>query len=142
MKARLYTDGAARGNPGPAGAGVLLVNSQGRPVGRATLYLGQATNNQAEYRALLLGLALAQAAGVTDLEILLDSELVVRQLTGRYAVRSPDLQPLWQRVQEALRAFQTVRITHVAREANREADRLANRAIDEALGPGPAPGST
>lgn len=134
----LRTDGAARGNPGPAGAGAVLEDVNGRVLREVSEYLGSRTNNQAEYEALLLGLreALAEAgprATETRLDVVLDSELVVRQLLGRYKVRDAELRGLFDeawRLASRLGAFAP---RHVPREQNARADELANLAIDRAL---------
>ncbi len=128
---RLYVDGASRGNPGPAGAGAVLIDPGGKAE-EASRFLGRATNNMAEYQALLLGLELARRRGVKHLDIFADSELLVRQLTGRYQVRSPHLKPLYQAVRQALAAIPAWRLTHLPRRLNETADRLANAAIDRA----------
>src|SRR3989338_3319992 len=128
---RLYTDGAARGNPGPAGAGALLCDSGGRVIAELCEYLGEATNNVAEYRALLLGLKKAAELGGGEIEVLADSELMVRQLSGRYRVKNEGLKPLFQQAVRLLKEFEKYSIRHIDREQNYEADRLANRAIDE-----------
>jgi ribonuclease HI len=126
----LYCDGASRGNPGPAGAGALLLNPQGESTAEAGEYLGETTNNVAEYRALLLGLQKARDLGVRRLRVFADSELLVRQLNGSYRVKAAHLLPLWQAAQQELRQFKTYAVSHVPREANSRADQLANRAID------------
>lgn len=128
------SDGAARGNPGPAGAGVVVSDERGRVLARLARYLGKATNNQAEYAALLLALETAAAHHPEHLDVLLDSELVVRQLQGLYRVRSPELRPLYERSRKLLQHFPSVTIRHVPRQENRQADALANKAIDEAAG--------
>jgi len=127
---RLFSDGAARGNPGPAGAGALIQDEKGQVVGEISEYLGETTNNQAEYQALLLGLAKAHELKVKNLEVFLDSELVVKQLNGQYRVKHPDLIPLFEKVKRQLEEFHTRKVAHVYREMNQEADRLANLAID------------
>jgi ribonuclease HI len=129
----LYCDGASRGNPGPAGAGFILYDPQGRPRARGSRYLGVTTNNVAEYQALLLGLEAARKLGVNHLQVLSDSELLVRQLVGRYRVKTPHLLPLWQAARKALEHFQTHGVTHVDRSLNHQADRLASQAIDREL---------
>lgn len=127
--ARAWVDGAARGNPGDAGFGAILEHAGGREeIGG---YLGRTTNNVAEYLALVALLGRALALGLERLEVASDSELVVRQLAGRYKVRAPHLQRLFLAV-KALRAeLPRASLRHVPREENRDADRLANRAIDE-----------
>jgi ribonuclease HI len=126
----LYTDGAARGNPGPAGAGVRVCAADGAPLDEIAEYLGETTNNVAEYRALLLGLERARALGARRVEVRSDSELLVRQMNGEYKVRNVGLRELVTRARALERAFAHVEYTHVRRESNREADRLANLAID------------
>ena len=130
IRLTIHTDGAARGNPGPAGAGAYIQDQDGKVVSEEFRYLGEATNNVAEYQALLLGMECARELGASRIEMRADSELVVRQLTGEYRVRNPALQKLHARVKQLAREFESVRYTHVRREQNREADRLANRAID------------
>lgn len=126
----IYTDGAARGNPGPAGAGVRIEGPDGAALAEIAEYLGETTNNVAEYRALLLGLERAQALGAREIEVRSDSELLVRQMTGAYKVRNEGLRPLVARAHALADAFTSVDYVHVRRESNRAADRLANLAID------------
>lgn len=130
----LHIDGASRGNPGPAAIGVVATGSAGVLQAELGEYIGEATNNVAEYRALLRGLEMAAAAGATEVEICADSELLVRQVSGEYRVKSPSLRPLSQWVAEQLRGFRRWSIRHVPREANASADRLANQALDAARG--------
>lgn len=130
---RVYSDGAARGNPGPAGAGAVLLSPDGEVVERLGKYLGRQTNNVAEYRGLLLGLSRAFELGAREVEVVSDSELMIRQLQGRYQVKSPNLLPLWEEAMDLLSRFQAVRLVHVLREQNRDADEMSNRAIDEKL---------
>jgi ribonuclease HI len=130
---RLYTDGAARGNPGPSGAGAVLLEPGGQVVARLGKFLGVQTNNHAEYSALLLGLQHAKSLGVKELEVFSDSELLVRQLTGRYQVRSPTLRPLYEEAQRLLGEFPKATVAHVPRAENTAADEMSNRAIDERL---------
>ena len=132
-KLTLHTDGAARGNPGHAGAGAVLLDKEGGEVAAFKRYLGKATNNVAEYEALLLGLKGARDMGVTELIVKLDSELLVKQITGVYQVKSPHLKPLHKRAQDLLKGFSRVEVLHVRRHLNKLADKLANLAIDEAL---------
>lgn len=127
----VWTDGAARGNPGPAGAGAALFDEQGRPVAQLARALGNATNNVAEYEALQMGLEEALRLGARQVDIFLDSELVVRQVEGTYRVRHPHLKPRLARIRSLLSRFASYGIRHVPREQNQLADRLANRAIDE-----------
>lgn len=132
MKAVLYADGAARGNPGPAGAGAVLEDDHGAVLAEVARYLGRATNNVAEYSALIAGLEEARRRGVTDLDIRMDSLLVVRQMQGLWKIKHPGLKPLALRAGALLAEFPTRKIDHVPRDANAHADALANRAIDEA----------
>lgn len=131
---RLFTDGAARGNPGPAGLGMVLEDDQGLRLWGGHRYVGSATNNRAEYLALIDGLRKAAEWRPDRLEVYMDSQLVVEQVAGRYKVRDPGLQPLHRQVQDLLQAFPRVSVSHVPRERNRGADALANRAIDEGTG--------
>jgi len=130
----VFTDGAARGNPGHAGMGVVVLDETGSVVAEWNGYLGQCTNNVAEYTALLS--AVEKVAGMEPAEVRfhLDSELVVKQLNGLYRVKDEKMKQLFARVQTALRRIPLYRFTHVVREKNARADRLANEAIDAELG--------
>lgn len=128
---RLYCDGASRGNPGPAGAGALLYDPGGILKGQLSRYLGETTNNVAEYQALILGLQLAREQGAARIQILADSQLVVEQLNGSYRVKSPHLLPLWQQAKKELQNFEAYAISHVPRAQNSLADELANQGIDQ-----------
>ncbi|HVE84030.1 MAG TPA: ribonuclease HI family protein [Myxococcales bacterium] len=130
---RVYSDGAARGNPGLAGAGAVLVEPNGRVVERLGKFLGVQTNNYAEYMGLLLGLKRAKDLGVQEVEVFADSELMIRQLGGRYQVKSPSLRPLYEEVLELLNQFGRFKLVHVPREMNAAADEMSNRAIDERM---------
>ncbi len=130
--ARIHIDGASRGNPGPAGIGVAIYDADGGILERIHQGIGEATNNVAEYRALLTALDRAAALGISELEIRSDSELLVRQLLGRYQVRHPGLKPLYAAARERIGDFRRVQFRHVPRELNAEADALANQGIDEA----------
>lgn len=127
---QLFTDGAARGNPGPASIGAVLKSPSGENVAEISEYLGETTNNQAEYRALLAGLRKALELAVKKIDVFLDSELVVKQLHGQYKVKHPDLIPLFEEVKSLLRKFSVIQVSHVRREKNKEADKLANLALD------------
>jgi ribonuclease HI len=127
----LRTDGGARGNPGPAGAGFVLQDAGGSVVRSGGRYLGIATNNVAEYQALLWGLATALDHGVREIRVCADSELVVKQLTGVYRVKNEGLRPLCAQAKSLLLRFASVEIAHVRREMNAAADALANVAMDE-----------
>jgi len=125
-----YTDGGARGNPGPAGIGVVLQDKTGQTIGEWSEFLGVATNNQAEYKALLLALQQAVALGVVELDCRLDSELVVKQLKGEYKVKHPDLKPLFEQAKSLISQIKNVSFKHIRRELNKQADQLANQAMD------------
>ncbi|MDE3088390.1 MAG: ribonuclease HI family protein [Chloroflexota bacterium] len=127
----LYTDGAARRNPGPASIGIVLTDAHGKELAELGERIGATTNNVAEYRALLRGLECAAAQHADEIEIRLDSELLVKQLNGAYRVRAANLKPLCAQAQRALRKFDRVSIRHVPREQNRRADALANAALDK-----------
>ncbi len=126
----LYCDGASRGNPGPSSIGAVLYGPEGEEAATISGAIGVTTNNVAEYEALIAGLEAAIEAGADDLEIRLDSQLLVRQITGEYRVKAPNLKPLYLRVARLLRRIQTVGVIHVRRELNTVADRLANEALD------------
>ncbi len=127
------TDGGARGNPGPAGAGVVFRDEQNKIIGEYKKYLGAQTNNFAEYQALILALTEAQKLGAEILKINMDSELIVRQMQGRYKIKEPTLKILAQEVFKLMQKFKNVEFHHVFRESNKEADKLVNEAIDNAL---------
>jgi ribonuclease HI len=133
MKFKVFTDGGARGNPGPAGIGVYAVNEAGAPVIQHAEYLGERTNNQAEYTALIRALELAKPLGATELDCYLDSELVVKQLNRQYRVKDAQLAPLFLQVHNLQQGYQKVTYTHVRREHNKDADRLVNQAVDDHL---------
>ena len=128
----LYTDGGARGNPGPAGIGARLMTAAGDVVEDLADYIGRATNNVAEYQALIAGLEIALDRGVERLDVFLDSELVVRQVNGQYKVKDAGLKPLHQQACLLLSKFHEVDVKHVRREQNSAADALVNQAIDAA----------
>jgi ribonuclease HI len=123
-------DGGARGNPGPAAAAAVLSTPEGDVVDEVAERIGAATNNVAEYRALLLGLEAARARGATEVEVVNDSELVAHQVNGRYRVKHPDLVPLHRAALEALAGFGTWSLRPVPRRENAHADALVNRALD------------
>lgn len=127
----IHIDGASRGNPGEAAFGVYVASPDGRPVAELYGYLGRATNNVAEYQALLHALRYALAQGVKRVRVFSDSELVVKQIDGRYRVKHPDMLPLHRDASALLRRFDEATVSHVRREQNKDADRLANRALDE-----------
>jgi len=129
----LYTDGAARGNPGPAGAGAVIVNPAGHVMAKIGKFLGESTNNVAEYTGLILGLKRAKAMGIKELNVFSDSELLVRQIHGDYGVKAEHLKALHDEAQALLKAFSDVHVEHIPREENAAADEMSNRAIDERL---------
>ena len=126
----VHVDGGARGNPGPAGIGVVVTDEHGEELSRANDYIGEATNNVAEYRALLLGIERARALGARALSLVNDSQLVARQLTGEYRVKNADLQKLYLQAMRALRELDAWSIESVPRAKNEVADALVNEAID------------
>lgn len=134
----VYTDGAARGNPGPAGIGYVIYDREGAVLAQEAAYLGETTNNVAEYTALIR--ALERATGLSDgpVRVYSDSELMVRQLSGEYRVRQPHLLPLHDEAQRLLARFTRASVTHVPRAKNKEADRLSNEGIDRHFAAEPA----
>ena len=132
MKGILYTDGGARGNPGPAGIGVLLEDGDGNVLGEIARGIGETTNNVAEYTALIEGLELALDKGVTDVDAYLDSQLVVSQVKGEWKIKNDQLRRLAVRAQSLFRRFEKRSINHVPRERNAAADKLANQGMDAA----------
>jgi ribonuclease HI len=139
--AEMYCDGASSGNPGPSGIGV-VINFPGEDAGRSgkdtrhriSEYIGIATNNVAEYSALLKGLEKARSLGIQDIRIFMDSELLARQINGVYRVRNKKLIPLWIKAMSLLKGFSHYTVAHVPREMNREADSLARRAVIKRTG--------
>lgn len=129
----IYIDGASRGNPGRAGAGIWITNGEGEKISEVSRYLGHKTNNEAEYWALLLGLREAKRLGGEALQIFTDSELVERQIKGVYRVKDLDLKALHRTVIENLKTFSSFEIESIPREENKEADRLANQAIQRRI---------
>jgi ribonuclease HI len=128
----VYTDGGSRGNPGPAAIGAVLNDEKGGRVAEISEYIGETTNNQAEYRAVVAAIEKAKSLGAEELDFFLDSELVVKQLKREYKVRDKDLAPLFMKIYNAMLGFKKVTFTHVRREFNKEADKLVNEALDKA----------
>jgi ribonuclease HI len=124
-------DGGARGNPGPAAVAAVATVADGEVVGERRLYIGEATNNVAEYRAVLLGLELAHDLGASEVEVVNDSELVSKQIGGQYKVKHAGLKPLYLDAMRALREFERWQVRSVRRESNERADALVNQALDE-----------
>jgi len=127
----LFTDGASRGNPGLAGAGVFITDTAGKKLVEKSLFLGKTTNNVAEYRALIIGLEEVIKINPSHVTVKMDSELIVKQLNGEYRVRNPGLLPLYRDAVERIGQIKEIRVQHIPRNENYEADRLANIAIDE-----------
>jgi ribonuclease HI len=130
VKLTVNVDGGARGNPGPAAIGVVVRDSDGGILATVSETIGEATNNVAEYRALIAGIQQAKLLGADRLELFGDSELVVKQVRGEYKVKNPGIRPLHAEVVEALRGFDVWSIDHVRREQNADADALVNDALD------------
>lgn len=127
----LYCDGASRGNPGPASIGFVLLDPDGETIVEMGAAIGVQTNNVAEYQALIAGLETARSRGVKDLEVRLDSLLLVRQVTGEFRVKAENLRPLHRRAMALVGEFDRVKVVHVRRHLNERADALANQALDE-----------
>ncbi len=131
MKLTIYTDGGARGNPGPAAAGVIIKDATGKKLAGYGEYLGKQTNNYAEYSALISGLKKAMALGATEVECVLDSELVTKQMNRQYKVKEPTLQKLFIQTYNLASAFKKATYRHIRREGNKEADWWVNRTLDD-----------
>lgn len=129
---KLYTDGASRNNPGPAGAGVVLYEG-GEPVLEKAVFLGRLTNNEAEYRALIIGLTEAQRLGIRNLTCYLDANLLVSQLNGSFRIKEPRMKVLFRRAQALAEGFSKIEFILIPREKNVLADKLANKAIDKVV---------
>jgi len=132
-KFTIFTDGGARGNPGPAGVGVYVLDEEKKVINKSRKFIGHATNNQAEYRAVIFALEKAKELGAVFLDFYLDSELVVKQLNREYRVKDKDLAPLFVKVYNLTLGFKKVIFKHIEREMNKEADKLVNMAIDEGI---------
>jgi ribonuclease HI len=129
-KAFINTDGAARGNPGPAAIGVVIKDEQGSIIDKISRRIGVTTNNQAEYKAIIAALEKATGLGIRHIDLKTDSELVVKQINGQYRVKNQSLQPLYEKVKTSVESLEGFTITHVPREKNTEADALANKAFN------------
>ena len=129
MKAIINIDGASRGNPGPSAIGIIFRYDNGKTLSTISKAIGLGTNNQAEYRAIITALEQAKLRGYESIEVRSDSELLVKQLTGKYRVKSPGLIPLFDQTIKLRNEFNTFKIKHIPREQNREADDLANKAF-------------
>lgn len=131
LHVKIYTDGGARGNPGPAAAGVVLITADDDTViHEAGIYLGEATNNVAEYSAMLAGLEAAEKLNVTKIDLFSDSQLMVRQMNGQYRVKNAGLKPLFDQAIELSGRFEQFKIHFIRREKNKQADKLVNHALD------------
>jgi ribonuclease HI len=130
----LYADGSSRGNPGPAGAGVVILDRNGKVVREISRFLGHATNNEAEYHAFIIALENARELEADAIQIRVDSELLARQVNGYYQVKSAKLKPLYKKAKELLVFFKQVDIQHVGRDLNNRADMLANQASQKRSG--------
>jgi ribonuclease HI len=133
VKLVLNCDGGSRGNPGPAAVGVVLRDAEGEVVSEVSQVIGVATNNVAEYEAVIRGLERATELGATEIELIGDSELIAKQITGDYKVKHPDMKPLHAKATQALREFDSWTIRTVPRAQNSDADALVNQALDAAL---------
>ena len=129
----IFSDGGARGNPGPAGIGAVLYDDKKQVLAKISKYIGETTNNQAEYQALISALKKAKDLGGQELDVFLDSELVVKQLNCEYKVKNKELAPLFLEVYNLSLNFSKITFTHVYRENNKEADRLVNEALDKKM---------
>ena len=128
---RIYTDGGSRGNPGPSGAGGVIIDPSGEIISESSEYLGHQTNNYAEYMALFLTLKRANVLGIRSADVFMDSKLIVEQMNGNYKVKNEALKVIHCEIVELLKSFEKVTFTHVYREHNKHADRLVNQAIDK-----------
>ncbi len=140
-RATAFCDGGSRGNPGPAGYGVLVEGEDGTPLAELSDFLGVRTNNVAEYQGLLAALGWALEHGADALRVVSDSELMVKQMKGQYSVKSPDLKPLYEEARRRAAKLEQFEMQHVLRGKNKEADRLANEAMDRGMERGGAAGA-
>lgn len=127
----IYTDGGARGNPGPAGIGVVIKNSEDEVLEEYKEHIGETTNNQAEYQAVVKGLELALPYKPEEVEVRLDSELVTNQINGEFKLKNPDFQVWFIKIHNYKQQFKKIKFKHIRREQNQEADKLVNEALDE-----------
>lgn len=137
MHVRIYTDGGARGNPGPAASAAVIKElrggKEGKVIATASKYLGVTTNNQAEYTAIIIGLEKASKLGAKRVEMYMDSELAIRQLNGVYKVKDPEIAKRFLEVKNLIHTFDRVTFTHIRREKNKEADAIVNKVLDAHL---------
>lgn len=134
MHVIIRTDGGSRGNPGPAGVGVVIEDEKGRVLEEHAKFLGVKTNNQAEYQAVILGLERAKHLKATSVEVVADSELVIKQANGEYKVKHVNIKPLYSEMRALVLQIGSVKFRHVRRAENEHADALSNRAMDEGVG--------
>ena len=127
---KIFTDGGSRGNPGPSGAGGVIVDPQGNTVAEVSEFLGIQTNNYSEYQALRLTLIKAIELGIVDVDVFMDSKLIVEQLEGRWKIKNENLKVIYLQIKELLKSFEKVTFKHILRHFNTHADALANRAMD------------
>jgi ribonuclease HI len=132
MKITMFTDGGSRGNPGPSAAGAVLKQGE-ETIAEVSRYMGETTNNQAEYTSIIIGLEKAKELGVSEVEVVMDSELAVKQMNREYKVKHPEIAKRFLEVNNLLHSFKKVTFRHVRREFNKEADALVNKCIDEHL---------
>jgi len=132
MEVIMFTDGGSRGNPGPAAIGVVIKNKSGETIQKIGKYIGESTNNDAEYKALLEGIGSLKEMKVKSVICFLDSELVVKQLNGLYKVKNANIKTLWKKIKELEKNFGSITYTHVKREKNYEADAIVNDVLDSA----------
>jgi ribonuclease HI len=133
MLTTIYTDGGARGNPGPAGIGAVIYNQKGEEMATISKYIGKATNNQAEYQALIAALKKAKDLNIKEVIVYLDSELIVKQINREYRVKDQDLAKLFLEVHNLILSFKKIEFFHIKREKNQRADQLANQAMDKQI---------
>lgn len=130
LEAKIFTDGGARGNPGPSAYAYVICNMDDNVVEKSGKYIGETTNNQAEYKGLIAGLQRAIELGIKSLHVFMDSELVVKQVNGLYKVKNPDMVTLYQKVAQLIPNFENIDFTHVLRALNKLADAEVNRILD------------
>jgi ribonuclease HI len=133
MEVTMFTDGGARGNPGPAAIGVVIKNHKGDIIQKIGMYIGESTNNDAEYKALLEGMVSLKETGATKVKCFLDSELVVKQMNGIYKVKNANIKNLWTKIKILEKSFKEITYHHIKREQNQEADSIVNEVLDSAL---------
>ena len=130
-KLKIYTDGGAIGNPGPAGLGIVIYDEKGKILAKYSKYIGRATNNQAEYQALILALQRVKQMRAQEIDCYLDSELVVKQLNREYKIKDKNLGPLFIKIWNLSQGFKKINFHHILREQNKEADKLVRKAVKE-----------